>query len=699
MTKKILLLAVLVIAGLLLLVVSVKNNNKTGVQPPSETAEESPHTADSSQAILQKKTSQKPSTEQQADENQCSDNLQSFSREVNDIHQILISALQQELKQGKTTRELLSYSAQYKTFYSSYEDLLWQAQINNEMVKYKITSSAAILMQWQGVSVIEGLSEAVLPILVESLTNIEGQLSGLNMELSLSKHIDKAQVYQLLDNDETFNTYFQSPLSIAGSPVISPSILFVLTAKNLNIEEFAQAVSRQSFTVNDVAVAISNDLPPEYLQLLLQHTTAPGDMPVFAFDRHDAYANLADVAVAKHNVAALDMLEKYGVRPTNEPGILTGLDIAIMHLPRDAESYQVADKFPQKYLNTLQYLKAKGYKAHGISDPHSDDGDLIFNAPNRRYFASAQVALPQLKTFLHNIELLNSRHYERIAPPENVVMAEALNLVQNRKEELENRSANCQQQKAQKLAEESFLNQQNIRQLIDEVKQRGGDIPQQLHQIDPALVNIWQEYELALTASTADVGSAFIELLQNDEYQQAIDFVISTPLSQAETDFLFTHLPEFTEELLPLWQARLSPLPPSSLMMFTYLSLEKWQQLYSATFDFSVQDRFGNDMFTAAVRHSDDAVKFLLANGYTTETEKLGLDVLDLLLDDSYQHKRLHPRIKDILPMVTTLEPNHFSRIVRLQKFRPQVYQQLISLDQRLIPPPGAKINKIRFLH
>lgn len=699
MTKRILFLAAVVVAALLLLVVFDKNDNKTGAQPPSEAAKDNPHTADSSQVTLQNKTSPKPFAKQQVDENPCSDNLQSFSREVNDIHLILITALQQELKQGKTKRELLAYSAQYKTFYNSYEDLLWQAQINNEMVKYKITNSAAILTQWRGLSVIEGISEAVLPILVESLTNIEGQMSGLNMELSLSKHIDKAQVYQLIDNSDNFNTYFQSPLSIAGSPVISPSILFVLTAKNLSLEEFAQAASRQSFTVNDVAVAISNDLPPEYLQLLLQHTAAPGDMPVFAFNRRDAYANLADVAVANHNVAVLEMLEKYGVRPTNEPGILTGMDIAIMQLPRGAESYQQADKFPQKYLDTLQYLTAKGYKAHGVSDPHSDNGDLIINAPKYRSFATAQVALPELKTYLRNIEMLNSKQYELIAPPDNAAMTEALNLVQSRKEELENRSAYCQQQKELKLAEESFLNQQNIRQLIDEVKQRGGDIPQQLHQIDPALVNIWQEYEQVLHTSAADANSTFIDLLQNNEYQQAIDFSVSTPLTQAETDFLFTRLPESTDELLPLWQARISPLPPSSLMLFTYLSLEKWQQLHRASFDFSVQDRFGNDMFAAAVRHSDDAVKFLLANGYSTDTEKLGLDVFDLLLDDSYQHKRLHPAIKDILPMVNTLEPNHFSRVVRLQKFRPQIYQQLIAIDPKLIPPAGTEMNNIRSLH
>ena len=698
MTRKILFLAVLVITGLLLLVVSDKNNNKTAAQTSSEAAEGKLHNDESSQLFLREKTSREPSAKQQTDDNQCSDNLQSFSREVNDIHQILISALQQELKQGKTTRELLAHSPKYKTFYNSYEDLLWQAQINNEMMKYQITGSTSILMQWQGLSVIEGLSEVTLPILVESLANIKGPLSGLNMELSLSKHIDKAQIYQLIDNNETFNTYLQSPLSIAGSPVISPSILFVLTAKNLNLEEFAQAVSRQSFTVNDVAVAIRNDLPPEYLQLLLKHTTAPGDMPTFAFNRHDAYANLADIAVTKHNVAVLEMLEKYGIRPTNEPGILTGMDIAITHLPRDAKSYQMADKFPQKYLSTLQYLQAKGYKAHGISDPHSDNGDLIFNAPKRRFFATAQVAQPQLKTYLLNIELLNSKHYERIAS-ENTVVTEALNLVQSKREELESRSANCQQQKAQKRAEEGFLSQQNIRQLIDEVKQRGGDISQQLHQIDPVLVNIWQEYEQGLIAGTADADSAFISLLQNNEYQQAIDFVISTPLNQAETDFLFTQIPAFTEELLPLWQARLSPLPPSSLMMFTHLSLEKWQQLHQATFDFSVQDRFGNDMFATAVRHSDDAVKFLLANGYTTEMEKIGLDVFDLLLDDSYQHKRLHPGIKDILPIVTVLEPNHFSRVVRLQKFRPQVYQQLIAIDQKLIPPAGTEMNNIRSLH
>ena len=498
MVKKILILVVLAIAGIYLFLFSDIEMSNGQNHQTTELTKPDMQNSESSQVSLQSEPALATSPTQQNTENQCDNNLTSFSQKVGDIHQILISALQHELKQGKTPLELLAYSDQYQTFYQSYPDLLWEAQIRNEQSKYQITRSANILAQWQGLTVIAGLSEDMLPMLVESLNNIEGQLQGLNMELSLNRNISKADIYQLLDNDQTFNTYLQSPLSIAGSPVISPSILFVLTAKNLSIDEFTEAVSRRSFTVNDAAVAINNELPTDYLQLLLQHTTAISDMPVFAFNRHDAYANLADLAAAKHNVALLEILEKYGVRPTNEPGHITGLDIAILNLPRDTESYQPTDTFPQKYLETLQYLKSKGYRAHGSRDPLSSEKDLIFKSPNKRHFTTAQMIEPELKTFMQGVELIDSNNFNPQASQANPAMAKALSLVRIRRDELEQRSADCQQQKAQKLAEESFLNQQNIRQLIDEVKLKGGDIPQQLHQIDPALVNIWQEYELVL---------------------------------------------------------------------------------------------------------------------------------------------------------------------------------------------------------
>ncbi|MBU2069964.1 MAG: hypothetical protein KKE08_18955 [Gammaproteobacteria bacterium] len=698
MKKNIPYLAVLVLVALFLFVFSSKKLSKTDVHETSGSGQHNQQHFAPTQSPLQEKPTQARSHKQQDLIDPCDINILNFNQEVGDIHQVVISALQQELQQGKTVKELLTYADQYKTFYKSYQDLLWQAQIRNEAAKYHLTSSASILKQWQGLTVIEGFSAAVLPILVENLTNIEGQTPGLNIALSLRKEVDKADIYQLLDNDETFNTYFQSPLSIAGSPVISPSILFVLTAQNLTIEEFSQAVSRRSFTVNDAAVAINNNLPTEYLQPLLQHTTALSDMPIFSFDRHDAYANLADLAAAKHSIAVLDMLDKHGVRPTNEPGIITGMDIAIMNLPRDAESYEMPDSSPEKYLNTLQYLKTKGYRAHGSRYTHSTGSELMFHAPNHRPFNTAQVPLPQIRTFLQGIELIDSQTYESQTPPQNAAITTALNLVNQRQAEISKKSADCQRQKELQLTEEGFLDHKHSLSLIEEIKQTSVDIPQQLHQIDPALVKIWQNYESGLSGAPSTADSSFITLLQSNEYQQAFDFVSSNPLNQAETDYLFARLPDFTEELMPLWQARVSPLAPSSLMMFRYLSLEKWQQLHHDKFDFSVQDRFGNDMFAAAILHSDAAVTFLLANGYSTDVGKLGLDVFDLLLEDSYQHQRLHPAARDIVPLILAPEPNHFSRIARLQKFRPQVYQQLISLDQKLVPPEGTEINKFRFI-
>lgn len=191
MKKNIPYLAVLVLVALFLFVFFSEKLSKTELHETSGSGQHNRQHFASSQSPPQDKPPQASSHKQQDFIDPCDINILNFNQEVSDIHQVVIAALQQELQQGKTVKKLLTYADQYKTFYKSYQDLLWQAQIRNEAGKYHLTSSAAILKQWQGLAVIEGFSAAVLPILVENLTNIEGQTPGLNIALSLSKEVAK----------------------------------------------------------------------------------------------------------------------------------------------------------------------------------------------------------------------------------------------------------------------------------------------------------------------------------------------------------------------------------------------------------------------------------------------------------------------------------------------------------------------------
>ena len=150
---------------------------------------------------------------------QCKQRKSHYLTDISDIHQELIQALEDELQQGKTDRELLAYANQYKVFYKNYYDLLLLAKMNIEKPKYNFTTSAEMLLKWQGLSVINRFSRENIPTIVENLKEVEGSISGFSMILPLAKNINKSDVYALLDNEE-FNTYLKSPFGIAHSPVI-----------------------------------------------------------------------------------------------------------------------------------------------------------------------------------------------------------------------------------------------------------------------------------------------------------------------------------------------------------------------------------------------------------------------------------------------------------------------------------------------
>jgi len=404
---------------------------------------------------------------------QCKQKNANFITQVSDIHQELIQALEKELKQGKTDRELLAYSNQYRTFYKNYNDLLLLAKINIEKLKYNYTKSSEILLKWNGLSVINGFSPENIPNIVEKLKEVEGTLAGLTMTLPLTENINKSDIYALLDNDQ-FNTYLESAISIEHSPVISPSILFVLTATHLDLDDFKQAIAFHSFNVNDVAIAILNDMPIEYISALIAKAEAINDMPIIAIGNSDSFENLADLAASKHNLGLLKLLEKHGVKGTNEENIITAMDIAIMHLPSDAKAYQDLDNFPQKYLNTLTYLHNKGYAAHGESFQNNNGTEVFFKAPIRRNFQTTSVLEPKLKAQLNKIELIENKHKNPWGIKQKSVDGSLLsNVIKNvniKVQAKNDKSNQCASIKDELLAAEGFAKYQEANEIIKEIK-------------------------------------------------------------------------------------------------------------------------------------------------------------------------------------------------------------------------------------
>jgi hypothetical protein len=625
---------------------------------------------------------------------QCKNRNLDFSKQVNNIHQILIQALEHELRNGKTERELLSYSNQYKTFYDGYDDLLLQAKIKIEKEKYNFTTSVDILNDWSGLSVINNFSVINIPIIVQSLKAFEGKSNGLSMGLELDNEVSKSDIFALLENDENFNTYLESPLGINGSPVLSPSILFVLTGSSLNIEEFKQAVSLRNFNVNDVAMAVMNNLPYEYLELLIKQAVSIEDMPIIAQGRYDSYANLADLAASTHNVKLLQLMETYGVHPTNEQGVITGLDIAIMNLPDKVDAY-VAESFPDKYLQTINYLIEKGYKAHGSHYQMDKETFIFFKAPNRRNFQSSKALIPDLNKALHQIELVDSSYSVNQVLPDNSLVSKAIESMALRKAALNDKSKSCESIRKELLAEEGFLDHRETYDLIKRISQDDGNTAERLHDIDPVLVNLWRETE-SNHSVRQDNHSDFITMLQEQKFQDALDYSSSTPLTKVETDTLLFSLLQNTESIIPIWNARGASTSPSGLLAFKHLPFEKWESLKNERFDFSIKDSFGNDLFVPAALNSPEAVQLLLDFGLTPEMNELGLDVLDFLLEDSYENGRLNRSLSLIVSEVEMIEPNHHSRVARIKKYFPEEYKRLVQLSSKFMVESEIEVNQFR---
>ena len=627
---------------------------------------------------------------------QCKHKKANFLADVSDIHQELIQALENELKQGKTVRELLAYSNQYKTFYKNYNDLLLLAKINIEKPKYNYTKSSEILLKWDGLSVINGFSPESIPTIVEQLKEVEGTLSGFVMTLPLAKNINKSDVYALLDNDQ-FNTYLESAIGTEHSPVISPSILFALTANHLELDEFKQAIAFNSFNVNDVAIAILNDMPIEYISALIAKTEAINDMPIIALGNSDSFDNLADLAASKHNLGLLKLLEKHGVKGTNEESIITAMDIAIMNLPSDAKAYQDLDNFPQKYLNTITYLHNKGYAAHGESFQNNNSTEVFFKAPIRRNFQTTSVLEPKLKAQLNKIELIEKKHINpwgiRQKPVDGSLLSKVIKNVNIKVQAKNDKSDRCASIKEDLLAAEGFAKNQEAYDIINDIKKLNVDIAPNLHEIDPSLVNLWHRRNLPYTASNE---SEFLGLITQDKYQRALEYSMTKPLTIKETDWLLQSIFNNVDNVLPIWRARTSPTPPSNLLFFKKAKFDHWQALMDAGFDFTIKDQLGNDIFLPAVLHSAEVVKLLLDKGYSPEFDSLGLDALDLLLEDSYQTGKLNPSFDLIIQENKKIEPSHYARVERIKQYLPDEYKKIIALNSGMIPKEGTEINRFR---
>ncbi len=626
----------------------------------------------------------------------CRDQSQQQHIKINNLNQSLVSFFVSELKKGTSVPTILKYANLSEINKRQYIAFLRDAIVAEQKQQLNITSSLNELANWQGIEAIKGFTNDKVKEMIQQLGGNKHSPPGLTLSVPLDENVQKETLYALLNNTDTFTTYSKTFIKLEGSEVISPATLFVLNANKFTPKEFEQAISSNQFTVNEVATAIKNNIPNEYIFALMKQVPALDAMPLY--EENSVLYNMADIAVSQFNLPLVKALQQLGVTPTNQPGLFTGLDVAIVSLPKSGNL--TLAPLDAKHTQMLNYLTEQGYKAHSrnASDALNSKGvsfvsDFIYQ---QGAYINGQEN-PEQYAYFNPIGKIDNATLPQVSEPDNSDVARFLVDLKQQKEELDNKRQNCELLQQQLSATEQLHSTMRAYNTVLEVKkEHGNNFEYVLQEQDPVLVNYWWSI-LSNQLSNDRSHNAFSEYLSKKDYQKAYEYSLSTPLTQTETDTLFSFLLLEPHDFIAIWQSRVEPKPPSDLARLSRFPLSQWQKLKQAGFDFSITDTYGRDVYVQAASSSVEVVQFLIDNKIPADSEKLGVDILDLALEQSYTKGELSPMIPLALQLVEKIEPNHLSRAARLKTFYPEVYEQLIKLNPALKPAEGTQLNHYTF--
>ena len=626
----------------------------------------------------------------------CRDQSQQQHIKINNLNQSLVSFFVSELKKGTSVPTLLKYATLSGIYKRQYIAFLRDAIVTEQKQQLNITSSLNELANWQGIEAIKGFTNDKVKEMIQQLGDNKHSPPGLTLSVPLDENVQKETLYALLNNTDTFTTYSKTFIKLEGSEVISPATLFVLNANKFTPKEFEQAISSNQFTVNEVATAIKNNIPNEYIFALMKQVPALDAMPLY--EENSVLYNMADIAVSQFNLPLVKALQQLGVTPTNQPGLFTGLDVAIVSLPKSGNL--TLAPLDAKHTQMLNYLTEQGYKAHSRNASNALNSKGVSFVSDFIYQQGAYIngqENPEQYAYFNPIGKIDNATLPQVSEPDNSDVARFLVDLKQQKKDLDNKRQNCELLQQQLSATEQLHSTMRAYNTVLEVKkEQGNNFEYVLQEQDPVLVNYWWSI-LSNQLSNDRSHNAFSEYLSKKDYQKAYEYSLSTPLTQTETDTLFSFLLLEPHDFIAIWQSRVEPKPPSDLARLSRFPLSQWQKLKQAGFDFSITDTYGRDVYVQAASSSVEVVQFLIDNKIPADSEKLGVDILDLALEQSYTKGELSPMIPLALQLVEKIEPNHLSRAARLKTFYPEVYEQLIKLNPALKPAEGTQLNHYTF--
>lgn len=367
--------------------------------------------------------------------------------------------------------------------------------------------------------------------------------------------------------------------------------------------------------------------------------------------------NLADMAVYHFRDDLLPLLARYQILPSRNDGLFSAMDIAFSSTWSRKDWTEKERKQHQQ--GTIAFLQQLGYPLHGE----------LQTAKNGRPFL--QVFGINERYISYDEDLITLAKAQQLLPLQSLSAPEPLLdlLKQYQQLDLEQQQikAACQAEQDAELTAQGLWTENLLLEQLDTLTQQHsvGELPQQLQQLDPALLAFyWQQQDTEPATSYGDIPSTEAEFVKA---------IADSPNPAQAADLLLVL------SMQPQW-AKYWPngLAVSRLEnMQTYEGTKHWQVMQQNGFDLGITDMKGRNLYPLAFADSAEAVSLLINAKVPLQQNPLGPDALDLALDASYLQQQLHPALFYILQETERLRSSHLSRLKRLQQYRPALFQQL----------------------
>ena len=425
-----------------------------------------------------------------------------------------------------------------------------------------------------------------------------------------------------------------------------PKTILLMLA--LHQQQFDKAIAGLRFLPRDYSTLLSGALSAAQVEQLLQQTD---DLQ----SRHHML-NLADIAVYHFRDDLLPLLARYHILPSRKDGLFSAMDIAFSSPWRRNDWTEHKNKQHQQA--TIRYLQQLGYPLHGE----------LQTAKNGRPFL--QVFGINERYISYDEDLINLAQAQQLLTLQSLSAPEPLRSLLKQYQQLEQQQqqikAACQAEQDAELTAQGLWPESEVVRQLDQLTQQhsAGELPQRLHQSDPALLAFfWQQQDIELLTSNEVPGdeAEFIKVIKNNpDPEQAAVLLMALSMQ-------------------PKWAKHWpNGLAVSQLEhMISYEGSKHWQELQQHGFDLSITDTKGRNLYPLAFADSAEAVSLLLHAKVPLQQSPLGPDALDLALDASYLQQQLHPALLYLLQEIEKLRPSHLARLKRLQQYRPVLFQQL----------------------